>query len=74
MIQITLTPEQLKLIDEATETVEFVDSRGQVLATVRKLANRVYTSIPDLIDDLGEWDGEELKRRLEGFQPAGNAT
>ncbi len=32
MIQIKLTPEQLRLIDEATETVEIVDGRGQVFA------------------------------------------
>ena len=32
MIQITLSPEQLRLIDESTETVEIVDGRGQVYA------------------------------------------
>ena len=32
MIQITLTPEQLAMLDEATETVEIVDGRGQVFA------------------------------------------
>ena len=32
MIQITLTPEQLAQLDEATETVEIVDGREQVFA------------------------------------------
>lgn len=74
MIQITLTPDQLKVINEATETVAFVDDRGQILASVdtptRKLADRVYSSIPELVDDLGEWDAEELKQRLARFEPA----
>ena len=75
MIQITLTPDQLRVIHEATETVAFVDDRGQIVASVdtptRKPADRVYSSIPELIDDLGEWDEEELKQRLTRFQTAG---
>ena len=75
MIQITLTPEQLQVINEATDAVAFVDGRGQIVASVdaptRKPVDRVYSSIPELIDDLGEWDEEELKQRLTRFQTAG---
>jgi hypothetical protein len=74
MTLIILTPDQLKLIHEATETVAFVDDRGQVLASINPSSHRspgdTYTSIPELINDIGEWDEEEVKRRLERFQAA----
>ncbi len=79
MIQIVLTPDQIRQISEATEAeaVELVNDRGQVLAQLPcagirpDSARESYTSIAELIEDLGEWDEAEVQRRLDNFQSAG---
>lgn len=81
MIQIVLTPDQIRQISEATEAVELVNDRGQVLAqlpcagirshSARDSGRETYSSISELIEDLGEWDEAEVQRRLDNFQSAG---
>lgn len=83
MIQIVLTPDQIRQFSEATEAeaVELVNDRGQVLAQLPRRGIRpnsardsdaeTYSSIADLIEDLGEWDEAEVQRRLDNFQSAG---
>ena len=84
MIQIVLTPDQLRQINAATETVELVDDRGHVLGrlatettepiTSHHSPGDTYSSIADLIEDLGEWDEKEVQRRLDNFQSAGTLS
>ncbi len=35
---------------------------------------KTYSSISELIEDLGEWDEAEVQRRLDNFQSAGTLT
>ncbi len=86
MIQITLTPEQVCQINAASESdaVELVDDSGQVLAqlpwgrirpaSARDSEREPYSSISELIEDLGEWDEAEVQRRLDNFQSAGTLS
>lgn len=86
MIQIVLTPDQIRQISEATEAdaVELVNDRGQVLAqlpwggmrpdSARDADAESYSSIAELIEDLGEWDAAEVQRRLDNFQSAGTLS
>ncbi len=86
MIQIVLTPDQIRQISEATEAeaVELVNDRGQVLAqlpcagirshSARDSGRETYSSISELIEDLGEWDEAEVQRRLDNFQSAGTLS
>ena len=79
MIQIVLTPDQIRQISEATEAeaVELVNDRGQVLAqlpcagirshSARDSGRETYSSISELIEDLGEWDAAKVQRRLDNF-------
>ena len=86
MIQIVLTPDQIRQFSEATEAeaVELVNDRGQVLAQLPRRGIRpnsardsdaeTYFSIAELIEDLGEWDEAEVQRRLDNFQSAGTLS
>ncbi len=84
MIQIVLTPDQLRQIKAATDAIELVDDRGHVLGrldsgnpdSVASQFSRgeTYTSISDLIEDLGEWDAADVQRRLNNLQSAGTLS
>ena len=86
MIQIVLTPDQIRQIREATEAeaIELVNDRVQVFAHLPRVGMRPdsardsdaesYSSIAELIEDLGEWDEAEVQRRLDNFQSAGTLS
>ena len=86
MIQIVLTPDQVRQISEASQAqaVELVDDRRQVLAqlpcagihhkSAQDSERATYSSIAEMIEDFGEWDEAEVRRRLDNFQSAGTPS
>ena len=85
MIQIALTPDQLRAIAQATESVALVDGSGRIVAEIEVSSERSpdqvietasYATLEELIADLEEpeWDEAELKRILDHFVPAGTLS